>query len=418
MKETLYLFTRQYPFDGGDSAFIEAEVELLSRYYRLVIVVSSSHFEGSIDHAIRRLPDGVELICCQEVIKLAFYKALFLFFFSKAGRKEMRRICGNKKSLFGRIKASLYYYAVTYCYHEAFKKAGVFHDADRCRYYTFWFDHATLACAIEKERRPDLKLISRIHGYDLYNERRAYEWQPFQLYKAQYVDKLVFVASRPREYFVRTFGGERFSEGDLREKTNIVYLGTKPISQPGFSVADSETTVFTIVSCSNVIPLKRVDLIAEALKRISDKSMKWVHFGDGPEMPSLKRHAEETSCVVELRGAVPHDDVLDYYQNNPIDVFITTSSTEGCPVSIQEAMAAGLPIIATDVGGIPDEIDGNGVLLKGNPTIEEVAAAICLMRDMDRQDRARMGRRSRALWEERFVAAENAKKMLQLIESM
>ena len=58
------------------------------------------------------------------------------------------------------------------------------------------------------------------------------------------------------------------------------------------------------------------------------------------------------------------------------DSFITTSSTEGLPVSIQEAMAAGIPIIGTNVGGIPEMIDGNGVLLSANPSNKEVAEAI------------------------------------------
>jgi len=48
---------------------------------------------------------------------------------------------------------------------------------------------------------------------------------------------------------------------------------------------------------------------------------------------------------------LPHNDVLNYYASNPVDVFINTSSSEGLPVSIMEAMSFGIPVIATNVGG-------------------------------------------------------------------
>ena len=71
-----------------------------------------------------------------------------------------------------------------------------------------------------------------------------------------------------------------------------------------------------------------------------------------------------------------HDDVVGYMGNNPIDLFINVSSREGIPVSI-EAIAAGIPIIATDVGGCNEIVSNkNGILLNSDPSPEQISDAI------------------------------------------
>ncbi|PZC52367.1 hypothetical protein LH53_05140 [Mesotoga sp. TolDC] len=60
-----------------------------------------------------------------------------------------------------------------------------------------------------------------------------------------------------------------------------------------------------------------------------------------------------------------------------VDLFINTSSTEGLPVSIMEAMSFGIPIMATDVGGTSELVtDETGVLIPGNCSPEDVSEAL------------------------------------------
>ena len=61
---------------------------------------------------------------------------------------------------------------------------------------------------------------------------------------------------------------------------------------------------------------------------------------------------------MEFPGLV--NDVADYYAR--ADVYVQASRREAMPMSVLEAMAAGLPIIATDVGGVKDVVKGNGYL--------------------------------------------------------
>ena len=80
---------------------------------------------------------------------------------------------------------------------------------------------------------------------------------------------------------------------------------------------------------------------------------------------------------VDLKGQVAHQDVLAWFKENPADVFINVSSSEGLPVSIMEAFSYGIPAIATAVGGMPEIVAGDcGLLLEPNFKPEELGAIL------------------------------------------
>lgn len=114
-------------------------------------------------------------------------------------------------------------------------------------------------------------------------------------------------------------------------------------------------------------------------------------------------------------GNVPNNQIIDFYKQNNIDCFITTSESEGLPVSIMEAESSGIPIIATDVGGISEMIANNGILLPANPTREDVAEAIIKIMQSSSHDKRNMSNSSRLIWEKYFDAEKNAKKFIELL---
>jgi glycosyltransferase involved in cell wall biosynthesis len=99
--------------------------------------------------------------------------------------------------------------------------------------------------------------------------------------------------------------------------------------------------------------------------------------GDGPEEQKIRNVVRSLgmSSIVTFKEKTVYSDVPDDYRN--ADVFITTSLSDGTPVSVLEAMASGLPCIATGVGGIPEWIEDekSGLLIApGNPDL--VASSI------------------------------------------
>ena len=154
-------------------------------------------------------------------------------------------------------------------------------------------------------------------------------------------------------------------------------------------------------------------------------SICWDHFGDGVERAKLEALAKEKFCdrpniQWRFHGFVPNWTLAEEYRKIMPDLFITTSSTEGLPVSIQEAFSMGIPAIGTLVGGIPDLIvDGKtGFLLPQNVQAEDAAKAIMRYAALSMDDKQAMTAAVRHHWEERFNAKENAVRFAAYLQGL
>jgi len=119
---------------------------------------------------------------------------------------------------------------------------------------------------------------------------------------------------------------------------------------------------------------------SEVLQRYESTRL-WI-VGDGPDMKSLKQMSADLGIKDKIRffGQVDLDDIPNLLSQATIFIFpsiATSDSIEGTPTSILEAMASGLPIIASNIGGIPDVIanDVNGQLVEQNNS-KELSEAI------------------------------------------
>ncbi len=139
------------------------------------------------------------------------------------------------------------------------------------------------------------------------------------------------------------------------------------------------------MSCSFLTPTKRVDLTARVLaalaRRHPRQAIAWTHFGAGPSRADVDAEVRRLPANIEvtLTGHVPHAAVLAHYTNQPVDLFVHLSSREGLPVSIQEALAHGVPVVACDVGGVAEAFDaasGSAALLPVDASVEQVVSAV------------------------------------------
>lgn len=121
-------------------------------------------------------------------------------------------------------------------------------------------------------------------------------------------------------------------------------------------------------------------------------------------------------------GRVPNHEIMQYYQSHFCDVFINVSEIEGgAPVSIQEAISCGIPVVATAIGGNPEVVSSrNGILLPPNPTPKEIAEALLKIQD-DPQAAAQMRKESRRIWQASYNAEDNfhqfAEQLKRVVES-
>src|SRR5690554_1577533 len=136
---------------------------------------------------------------------------------------------------------------------------------------------------------------------------------------------------------------------------------------------------FHIISCSLLTDIKRVEEIPIILKEIKHL-VHWVHFGNGAYWEIVKDACKKLppNITYELKGLTDNSSVINYYIENRVDLFIQLSKIEGgVPVSIQEAASFGIPILATNVGGIPEIVNSKtGWLIDENYDTNDTAKII------------------------------------------
>ena len=126
--------------------------------------------------------------------------------------------------------------------------------------------------------------------------------------------------------------------------------------------------------------VKNHALLLEAMARLrgAGREVSLTLVGDGPLRSRLVEHAQALGVSDCVRFAGRQRDTAAFYRR--ADIFVLLSTYEGMPMSILEAMAAGLPVVATRAGGVPEIVkDGvNGALVKADAGAAAAAiAAIC-----------------------------------------
>ena len=113
-----------------------------------------------------------------------------------------------------------------------------------------------------------------------------------------------------------------------------------------------------VITTSRLVRKNGVDTLIEAMQFLPD-NVKLQILGTGPEKISLTQLMSRLSLdnPVEFLGRVPPDEIPNYLVN--ADIFVRPSRSEGLGNSFLAAMAAGVPIVGTPVGGIPDFLKGD-----------------------------------------------------------
>jgi len=154
-----------------------------------------------------------------------------------------------------------------------------------------------------------------------------------------------------------------------------------------------------IVMVARFAAPKRPDLVIRAFARASLSDCELVIAGDGPTRAAMRALADELAPGrISLPGNI--DDIAGLLAS--AQIFVLASDHEGLPVSVLEAMRAGLPVVASDLPGIREEFGSApaGLLVPGNNEGAMADALAALASDASR--RAAMGQSARARWSEAF----------------
>ena len=194
----------------------------------------------------------------------------------------------------------------------------------------------------------------------------------------------------------------------LSAEPELVY---NPVDVERFDVPKKAHRGIQIVTAGRLSKPKNQRLLMEAVRKAAgpQRDVTLNILGGGPLREELEAYIKDNVLedIVHLWGHVDH--VEDYFAQ--ADLFALSSTYEGLPLAVLEAMAAGLPIVSTDVGGVRDIVTDNGILVDpGN--LNALVQAICTL--SDRKDiREAMGKNSRQHVQQ-FDSAAIAKQYIEL----
>lgn len=411
-KKKLILLMNDYPYGKEEKSFIEPEIPYLLEKFELTIVSTSNSDDltSEIDETIRLYHFKIHFTILEKILYM------LKFIIDSKGLKEICEILHGKEKLIGRIRDAMGFYGSAEKLFKLLKKNRIINKNEINNVYSYWCNANCLSVILHKKDYPCMKIISRLHGCDLYEERNYFGRQPFRTLVHQKIDKLIFVSEEAMSDYLRKWNTLSLKHCDLYK------LGIINKYEVETSILPKKRDFFLLVSCSHIITLKRIDLLIHALSNIDDIKINWVHFGEGEERENIEKLAKnelekKENIKYTLIGHIDNKDIMEFYAINQVDCFITTSNSEGgCPVSIQEALSFGIPIVGISVGGVPSMIKENGILLPMDAEVINITNAIRYIAELNDNEMIAMKMMSRKLWQNNFNAEKNSVEFVNYIE--
>jgi len=230
-------------------------------------------------------------------------------------------------------------------------------------------------------------VVSTVHGF-MGGDRRNRFYQWLQRRALRRFDAVVAVSRWVMDDLARS--------GVPRERLHYVQNGWYPSDPPLDREAACRalriaTNRFRVGWVGRLSPEKGPDILVEAVRQLGDLPLAVSLVGVGAMRRALEtRAALHVADRIQWHGLVPGAGRL----LRAFDALVLTSRAEGTPVLLLEAMAAGVPIIATAVGGVPDVVSAKEALLVPAEDPPAVAAAIrdVLLNPAGARQRARAAR--------------------------
>ena len=252
---TLLLFPASYPFDfASEQTFLDREVHYLTQYFDRLIIIpkiskgnqlavpSSVEVETGFADYFSKNAKGIDIVL-HAITSEHFYRELrnrFALLFQPVKLARLVLFSGRAELTRNWLKNWL---------------ENRQEDANQIVLYSFWFDDITMGLGLVKREYPHIKLVSRAHGYDIYEEQYFPYYWPMRREILSILDKVFPASNDGRDYF-------RSRYPEYKDSFETAHLGT---ADPGFVSKSSTNNVFRIVSCAHIFPLKRIDLLCEGI---------------------------------------------------------------------------------------------------------------------------------------------------------
>lgn len=288
--------------------------------------------------------------------------------------------------------------------------------AENAVFYSFWFYDCTFMVALKK-KYPNALFVTRTHSGDLYEDGTSLAGKILMRnYQLKHLDAVITISNIALKYLSNKYP-------KYKEKYHLHRLGT---ADPNCLNNLENNNSFVLLSCSHIRNVKRVHLIAEAIKHCTSR-IHWMHMGamEPSEVDTsvadfnkgIENLKDNKNISFEYLGNLSPAEVDAVYKSRGINAIISTSETEGIPVSMMEAISFGIPIISTDVGGCSEIVNPTtGILFAPDESPQKIAEII---EEFINSDMNKPGFRSnvRQYWKDNYSADVNYSKLALSFEN-
>lgn len=234
----------------------------------------------------------------------------------------------------------------------------------------------------------DLKVVTTLHGTDITLVGKDPSYFSLTKFSIERSDRVTAVSEFLREETYRTFGCDGCEVLVIPNFINKAEYF--PVIDPATRCKLAPPDHRVLVHISNFRPVKRlVDVVRVFAGVRKEMKATLVMVGDGPDRDPAQREAVRLGVQHNVRFAGRVDDVADLLRGG--DLFLLPSETESFGLAALEAMACGVPVIASRVGGLPEVVtEGeSGFLAEVGDVSTMTERAVELLRDPARLDEMR-----------------------------
>ena len=254
---------------------------------------------------------------------------------------------------------------------------------------------AWLAKQMMKDQR-DLKIVTTLHGTDITLVGQDPSYFTLTKFSIEQSDAVTAVSSFLREETYKAFG---CASCDVQVIPNFINPAEyHPAADPACRRALAPANHKILIHVSNFRPVKRVLDVVHTFAGVREAMpATLVLVGDGPDRDAAEHEVDRLGLKRDARFLGKVDNVADVLRGG--DLFLLPSATESFGLAALEAMACGVPVIASAAGGIPEVVtDGEtGALAPVGDVAAMTARALAILKDAAGHERMKRNAAARAL---------------------
>lgn len=413
----LAIILKDYPYKRGEPYF-HRELQTLSQHFTEIVLFSRHNCEeGETFHF--QVPEGVKVV---NIGVRQTWRSKLQTVVTAVLQDGFKHVFDDIRN--GQTPVNLLTLKTALAYDDMATLHGKAIEAELLRsgnttddfiWYSYWCDEAAYLIAQWRAAKKISLALSRTHSFDIYISRHPFSYLPYRQFIANNLTIILCVSNHGVKFLQNR-------HSDVWHNFELSYLGVEDISR----ISMDERKPLKILSLSNIVPIKNLEAIIQALSEWNSHPIHWHHMGGGRmdeyELGIIRLANEKLGIKGNIEftfhGFIPPSMVLGKIGELKPHVLVNSSHFEGIPVSMMEVASLGIPIIGPHICGVPEIVmrEENGFTFHPIDA-EHLLECIKRFADLSDDEFEEMCRKSHEIQRQKFSASGNYKALAEFIQA-